>query len=65
MSTESKRTDYRTINLKPETFHRLTMAKLDMELGEHRAISHDEFLGIMLDRLAGTAAPVRQVAGYA
>lgn len=65
MSAESKRGDYRTLNIKPSTFHRLMLVKLDMETSEHRAISHDEFLGILLDRMAGTTTPVKQVANYA
>jgi len=52
MPTETRRSEYRTINLKEDTFSRLMLLKLKMEMKEHRAISHDEFIGILLDKAA-------------
>lgn len=62
MEPKNKSGEYRTINLKPETFHRLAMLKLETEREFEHAISQDEFIGYLLDKLN---APAQATAEYA
>ena len=62
---EPERKRYRTYNILESTFHRMALLKLRMEITEHRAITQDEFLVALLDRMESSLAEPTRVADFA